>query len=137
VKKTFLHITSIFLAVLVLFSTFSFTVEKHLCGGEIADYSFVGNLERCEMANFDHNTSETSLNQIPCCQDIVETINSSNNELTVVKEIDVEQLQFITTFVYTYTNRFEGFEQHVIAFKDYLPPLITRDISVLYDIFLI
>ncbi len=40
-KKAFLNITSIFLAVLVLFSTFSFTVEKHLCGGEIADYSYI------------------------------------------------------------------------------------------------
>ena len=136
-KKVFLNITSIFLAVLVLFSTFSFTVEKHLCGGEIADYSFVGNLERCEMANLDHNTPETSLNKIPCCQDIVETIDSSNDELTVVKELAVDQIQFVAAFVYTYMNLFKGLEQHVIPFKDYLPPLITKDISVIYDTFLI
>jgi len=96
VKKAFLNITSIFLAVLVLFSTFSFTFEKHLCGGEIADYSFVGNLERCEMPNSNHNnTKETSVNKIPCCQDIVETIDSSNDELTVVKELDIEQYNLL------------------------------------------
>lgn len=137
-KKAFLNITSIFLAVLVLFSTFSFTVSTHICGGEIADYSFVGTLERCEMPISNHNnTKETFLNKIPCCQDIIETIDSSNDELTVVKELDIEQVQFVTAFVYSYINHFEGLEQHVIPFKNYLPPLITKDISVIYDTFLI
>ena len=122
----------------MLFSTFSFTVEKHLCGGEIADYSFVGNLERCEMPKSNHsNSKETSQNKIPCCQDIVETIESSNDVITVVKELNVEQIQFVAAFVYSYINLFEGMEQHSIPFKDYSPPLITKNISVLYNTFLI
>ncbi len=137
-KKAFLHIVSIFLAVLVLFSTFSFTLEQHVCGGEIADYSFIGNLESCEMPNSDHNnTDETSLNKISCCQDIIETIQGANDELVIVKELDIQQEQFITAFIYSYSNLFEGSAKNNVPFKEYKSPIVTKDILVLYDIFLI
>ncbi len=123
---------------LVLFSTFSFTLEKHVCGGEIADYSFIGNLERCGMPDTDHNnTDETALNKISCCQDIIETIEGSNDELAVVKELDVQQEQFITTFIYSYSNLFESLAKNNVPFKQYEPPIVTKDIQLLYDIFLI
>lgn len=137
-KKAFLHIISVILAVLVLFSTFSFTIEKHLCGGEIADVSFTGNLERCLMPGTDQDDNhETSLHTMPCCQDIVETIESSNDELTVIKELDVRQQEFVQAFIYSYLNLFEGLAQNAVPFKDYEPPLVTKDIQVLHDTFLI
>jgi len=138
VKKAFLHIISILLALLVLFSTFSFTVSTHICGGEVTDYSLVGNVEPCEMPQSGHNKKEEiSLHTIPCCQYIVETIESSNDELTIVKEFDVQQLQFVTSFLYCYTNVFEALSEPIVPFKDYPPPLVTKDIQILYDTFLI
>jgi len=138
VKKAFKNIGSLFLAVMVLFSTFSFTVSTHFCGGEVADYSFVGNLERCEMPMSTQNdTKESSVNSIPCCQDIVETIEGSNDELTVVKELDIQKVQFITAFAFSFVNLFEGLEEHIVPFKNYVPPLVIIDIPVLYDTFLI
>ena len=123
---------------MVLFSTFSFTVEKHFCGGVLADYSIVGNLERCEMPSASHNdTEETLFDTVPCCQDIVETIDGSNDELSVAKQLDVQKAQFITAFFYSYLNLFECLEEHIVPFKNYVPPLVVKDISVLYDTFLI
>lgn len=137
-KKAFLHIGSLFLALLVLFSTFSFTLETHLCAGEVADTSFLGNLERCEMPNSEHNeTQETSLQKIPCCQDIVETIESSNDELTVVKELDVQEQQIVAALLFSYIHLFEGIAQQPIFIKGYDPPRVSKDIQVLYDTFLI
>ncbi len=137
-KKVFKSIGSIFLAMMMLFSTLSFTVSTHFCGGELADYSFVGNLERCEMPVKTHSeTKETSLNTISCCQDNIETIEGSNDELTVVKELNVQEVQFLTFFAYSYINLFEGQEEHIIPFKHYVPPLVIKDITVLYDTFLI
>jgi len=137
VKKAFLHIISLILAVLVLFSTFSFTLETHLCGGEIADTTFLGNLERCEMPNSEHrDTQETSLTTSPCCQDIVERIEGSNDELTVVKELEIHE-QFVVAFVYSYLGLFEGLILQHVPFKNYEPPIVTKDIQVLYDTFLI
>jgi len=138
VKKAFKNIGSLFLALMMLFSTFSFTISTHFCGGELADYSFVGNLDRCEMPTKTHNdTRETSLNSISCCQDSIETIEGTNDELTVVKELEVQEVQFLVAFSYIYMNLFEGLEQHIVPFKDYSPPLVTKDIPVLYDTFLI
>ena len=137
-KKAFLHIGSLFLAMLVLFSTFSFTLETHLCGGEVADTSFLGNLERCEMPNSEHNnTQETSLNSIPCCQDIVETIEGSNDELTVVNELDVQQQVFVTAFIHSYINLFDDLAGNTVSFNAYERPRVVKDIQVLYDTFLI
>lgn len=137
-KITFKNIGSLFLAVTVLFSTFSFTVSTHFCGGEVADYSFVGNLERCEMPMSTQNeTKESSVNGIPCCQDIVETIEGSNDELTIVKELDIQKAQFIAAFTFNYINLFECLEEQIVPFKNYVPPLVIIDIPVLYDTFLI
>ncbi len=137
-RKAFSNIGSVFLAVMVLFSTFSFTIEKHFCGGALADYSILGNLDRCEMPSATHNeTKETLLNTTPCCQDSVETIDGTNDILTVVKELDVQKIQVLAAFIYSYVNLFEGLEEHIIPFKNYAPPLVVKDIPVLYDTFLI
>jgi len=138
VKKAFKNIGSIFLAVMVLFSTFSFTVEKHYCGGELADYSFVGNLDRCEMPATTHKDSEdTSLNKTPCCQDSIETIEGTNSELTIAKELTVDEQQFVAVFVFSYLNLFEGFDENKVPFTAYSPPFVIKDIPVLYESFLI
>lgn len=137
-KRVFKHIGSFFLALIVLFSTFSFTVEKHFCGGELADYSFIGNLDRCEMPSAAHDqTKEMFLTKVPCCQDSSEMIEGTNDELSIVKELSVEKIQLLATFVYSYVNLFEGLEQHIVPFKNYAPPLVTKDITTLYDTFLI
>jgi len=138
VKKVFSNIGSIFLALIVLFSTFSFTIEKHFCGGELADYSFIGNLNRCEMPAKTHDdTKETFLNKVPCCQDSVEIIDSTNDELSVTKELNIQTVQLLAAFVYSYTNLFDGLEEHIVPFKNYAPPLVVADIQLLHDTFLI
>ena len=37
------------MALLVLFSTFSFSVAQHYCGDVLVDYSFMGHAESCDM----------------------------------------------------------------------------------------
>ena len=137
-NKAFQNILAICLAVLVLFSTFSFTVEKHLCGGEVAGYSFIGNLEGCEMPNNTQTSSEKpSLTKTPCCQDVVETIESTNDELSVIKELKIQQIKFVAIFISSYVSLFDDLEQNTTHFKEYKPPSITKDIPVIYNSFLI
>ncbi len=137
-KRALKNIGSIFLAIIVLFSTFSFTVEQHFCGGELADYSLIGNLERCVMPETSHsNSKETSFDRVPCCQDSSEMIEGTNDELSIVNEHSVEKIQLLAAFVYSYVNLFEGLEEYIIPFKNYAPPLVVKDLPVLYDTFLI
>jgi len=125
------------LAVLVLFSTFSFTVERHLCGGEVADFSIIGNLETCKMPESNDTFEKSSLYKTPCCQDTVETIESSNNELNIVKELELQRAQFAFVFIYSYLYLFDDLEENTTAFRYYRPPLVVKDIPVLYNTFLI
>ena len=46
-KTYLLKIASSLMALFVLFSTFSFTVEKHYCGEFLMDVSFTGAADNC------------------------------------------------------------------------------------------
>lgn len=46
-KQFLSKIVSSVLALLVLFSTFSFTVEKHYCGDYLVDVSYLGKADTC------------------------------------------------------------------------------------------
>ncbi len=62
----FLHkIASLFMAVIVLLSTMSFTIEKHYCGDYLVDISILGNLEKCDMKS----EQAAVLKKKDCCSD--------------------------------------------------------------------
>ncbi|WP_431167901.1 HYC_CC_PP family protein [Tenacibaculum halocynthiae] len=46
-KSLLYKISSLLLALLLVFSTTSFTVEKHFCGVFLIDVSFLGNADSC------------------------------------------------------------------------------------------
>ena len=73
-KKTLLKITSISLAFLVLFSTLSFTVEKHYCGDFLVDVSYVGHTDGCgmEMDALSKTTKKS------CCKDEIHKIEGQH-----------------------------------------------------------
>ena len=49
-KETFRQIASFCMALMVLFSTLSFTVDMHYCGDQLVDYNFFEAADRCSMA---------------------------------------------------------------------------------------
>jgi hypothetical protein len=79
----------------------------------------------------------TTLQEKDCCsnQTIVkegdDTFKKSNTIL------ESETLVFINTFFYTYINLFEGLEENIVPFYDYRPPLLSKDIQVLDETYLI
>jgi hypothetical protein len=135
-KKGFYKSVSTVLALLVLVSTFSFTVDRHYCGSFLVDQAIFSKASVCDMDKPSH--SET---------DLMDQDNSCSNQNILVKgqdelnisfqTLDLNQQLFLTAFIYSYSNLFEGLPQQVISFKNYTPPLIVKDISVLNDTFLI
>lgn len=138
-NKTIGNIVSIFLAALVLISTFSFTVEKHYCMGQLADYSFLNSVEGCEMPMPEDSNDEKEdfFTKVPCCNDIVELIEGTNTELKIAKEFSTETIQFVATFLTSYVYLFEDLPKNIIPLKNHSPPLLTKDIQVIYETFLI
>lgn len=60
-------IGSIFVALLVLISSTSFSVEIHRCGGSVADVALFGKAEPCDMEKATPSCHRNTT--IPCCDD--------------------------------------------------------------------
>jgi len=126
------------MALIVLFSTFSFTVHQHYCGDELKDTSVFFEAEKCEMEKMMAETS-CSLHQKKkaCCEDVVEVVQGQDELKITFDTLSFDQQLFVASFVYTYTNLFEGLEENTTSFSEYPPPLIVRQIFKLDETYLI
>lgn len=126
------------MALIVLFSTFSFTVEQHYCGDFLVDYSLFGKPESCGMdVQKDMHSERSGLSQKDCCNDEVLSIDGQDNLKLSFDKLSFEQLQFVASFVYSYLNLFKGLPENIVSFSDYPPPLLVKDIQILDQTFLI
>ena len=135
-KKGFYKSVSTVLALLVLVSTFSFTVDRHYCGSFLVDQAVFSKALSCGMDM--HSHSETDLmDQDNCCRNQNISVKGQDELKISIQSLDLDQQLFLTAFTYSYNNLFEGLPQQVIPYRDYTPPLIVKDIPVLNDTFLI
>ncbi|MDO5988475.1 hypothetical protein Q4Q39_13765 [Flavivirga amylovorans] len=127
---------SMLLALLVLFSTVSFTIEKHFCGDVLVDISIFTEADKCAMEAY-----EIALEKVtkkPCCKDVVDVIEGQNKlKFSSFEDLDFEKQQIIASYAYTYINLFEELPKLTIPHKNYSPPNLVTDIQVLDQVFLI
>ena len=135
--KIILHkIFSVSLALLVLFSTVSFTIEKHFCGNTLVDVSLFTEADKCKMEAMEIELE--NITKKPCCKDTVDLIEgqdelniNSNDSFKLINKI------VLTTFVLTYLNLYEELPTQIIPHKNYSPPNLVFDRQVLDQVFLI
>lgn len=129
-----LHKTiSLSLALLVLMSTFSFTVDKHFCGSMLVDKAVFSEAKTCGMEMH----SETASAEDSCCTNEKTAVEGQDEMKVSFHSLDFDQQVFLTSFTHSYLNLFEGSPEQVIPFKNYSPPLLVTDIQVLDQVFLI
>ncbi len=135
--KQFLHKTvSFVLALLVLFSTISFTIEKHFCGDTLIDVAIFKEAQKCAKEAFE--MEQALITKKNCCKDELEIVKGQDElKYSKFEDLQIDQQLFIEHFVYSYVNLFEGLPHHVIPHKDYSPPVLVKDIHVIDQIFLI
>jgi hypothetical protein len=140
VKSYVSKIISFFLAALILLSTSSFTVDMHFCCNKLVDMSLIGKAKVCaeKVQKKKEPTKQcTTLQEKDCCsnQSFVktgdDTIKKANTQL------EAETIIFLNTFFYVYVNLFEGLEKNIVPFKQYRPPLLSKDIQILHETYLI
>lgn len=133
-KQNITKIASFTLALIVLFSTFSFTVEKHYCGDFLVDVSFAGETEGCGMKM--DNVSQTKMKS--CCKDEVHKIEGQDElQIQKVEKFSFEKQQFLASYIITFQELFIINESKNIFYKDFSPPDLPKDYKVLYQTFLI
>ena len=139
-KEALRKITSISMALIVLFSTMSFSVDMHYCGDHLVDFSIFDSVDTCIMkAEMSKSSSECSVMEMEmdCCTN-VEVVLEGHDDLKIsFDQLTFDQQVFVASFIYAYITKFEGLDENIVTFKEYSPPPLIRDIQILDQTFLI
>ncbi len=135
-KEIFKKISAFLMAIVVLLSTMSFSINEHYCGDDLMDTAIFSKVESCGMdahravhlkVSFDSDNN--------CCKDVVKLIEGQNELNTYSENLNFEQKVFIASFVYSYINLFEGLDENIVPFRNYSPPLVHKDLQILLQTF--
>jgi hypothetical protein len=119
-----------FLALLLLFSTLSFTLDMHFCGGSLVDYGFYHQADDCGMS-MDGDAMD-------CCDDVELHVQGQDDLASSPDTISELPEVFFQELLYSYVVLLvEDLPESFIPFKEYSPPRLIPDISVRDQVFLI
>ena len=137
---------------MMFFSSVGYSVNMHYCQGQLKSFSFIGKAKTCHdmtesspMKNCPHHAKMLlqkkgcALNKKDCCQnktlliqcDVEKQVQLSG--FTLGNEMQQFVLAYFTTLIFGDVLFAE--ETNLVA--KYLPPLIARDIPVLFESFLL
>lgn len=135
--KQVLHkLFSITMALLLLLSTGSFTVEKRYCEDVLIDVAVFSQIEKCALECFE--TEQEQITITPCCKDTLDVVQGQK-QLTVktFDDLEIFQQQFLASYLYAYNSLFEVLQKQTIPHQNYYPPNLITDIQVLDQVFLV
>lgn len=131
-------LSSVVLAIIVLFSSVSFSVDKHFCAGNLIDVSIITSVERCkgDMKEGNENHSKGLIKS--CCKDVreivegVDVLNTKPSPKYASPDYQFIQNNYFELIVYL--DQQIG-KQNV--FKSSFGPPNKPNLQVLYQSFLI
>ncbi|CAL2057229.1 HYC_CC_PP family protein [Tenacibaculum sp. 190524A05c] len=137
-KSVLTKISSFVLALLVLFSTFSFTVAKHYCGDFLVGVSYFGDAKNCadELGEDDCDSPQV-IKKKNCCKDEVENIEGQDDLRNSIEKFDLEKQKFVVAYVSSLLYLFSEEDQKEKEFLQYSPPKLTYDLNILHEVFII
>jgi len=137
-KQVFHKIMAIVMAFVVFFSTMSFTVDMHYCGDILVDMAIFHKAKTCGMEMETTTTnSELTFFKKDCCKEELIIVKGQDELKTSFEKLSFDQQIFVASFVYSYINLFENFEENASAFLEYPPPLVVKSIYKLNETYLI
>ena len=130
-------IISFLMAIVVLFSTMSFSIDMHYCGDTLIDTALFSSAKTCGMEMQKPTPKECSITKKNCCNDKQISVEGQDELKTSFDSLTKDQQLFALSFIYTYSNLFEDVNQDTTSYKDYIPPLVVKDIYKLDETYLI
>jgi len=136
-QKAFRKISSLFLALIVMTSTLSFSISKHYCSNILVDSAVVQLAKTCGMHDQDNTQKDKHDDKDSCCDDEVKLVEGQD-ELKVSTidfnlELPVEFINFSMVFL---SSEIHTFKKDT-AYQHYRPPEYDPDFQILYQVFLI
>ncbi len=135
-QAIFQKIISPIMALLVLFSTMSFTVDMHFCGGNLVDKAIFSEVKKCGM-EMQSITAEYTVKKPSCCEDISITVEGQEELKVSLDKHELQTLQFALLFSYSYISLFEPLSEKHLPFDHYSPPKLVSDLCILNETYLI
>lgn len=127
-------IASFSLAFLVLFSTFSFSVDSHYCGNTLIDISYVSDAKVCKSEMKDN----FSIKMKDCCSIEIQKVEGQDElQIHYSKELETTKQQLKLTQLISYGFIFIEESSKHIFYKDFSSIGIPINYQVLYQSFLI
>ncbi|PCJ98961.1 MAG: hypothetical protein COA50_00680 [Flavobacteriaceae bacterium] len=121
------------MALFLLVSTTSWTVEKHYCMGRLMDIAIFQEAEGCGMQLLD---AEENI-EMNCCSDEVTFVEGLDDLKITFNDLSSDQQLFIAAYTHSYFGLFDVVLEQPVPNKDYPPPILVRDIQVLDQVFII
>ncbi|AOW21663.1 HYC_CC_PP family protein [Urechidicola croceus] len=132
-KKFFNKTISLALSLIVLFSTVSFTVDKHFCGEHLMDVAVFSAAENCGMEMIQKTSHEVQVKKKSCCRNEFQIVEGNSLEQQAIQKMEFPQLYFVVAFISLFTESFDNSIEQSYCYYD--PPLVKKDITVLFENF--
>lgn len=143
---------AMFMAFLMFSSSIGISMDMHFCGNELQSFSFFGEAEACEMTQpkqekkSDKSCCEAPEKEIKTCSNSeVSKGNCCHNENLVLEsggvfdtsDVSLEQFQQVLTAVIVLVPNFNLYRisNEKVNYAHYNPPPLTKDISILHQVF--
>jgi hypothetical protein len=123
-------IASLFLALLVLVSTLSFTVDAHYCGNILIDKAILSQAESCGM----HQEIPTEENS-DCCDDELKIIKGQDTLKLPIAEFDIDKPLELAVFSLIHFSQLDFSSRNLTSTEVYNPPQYHRDFQILHQVF--
>ncbi|SEC46153.1 hypothetical protein SAMN05192540_3232 [Maribacter dokdonensis] len=128
---------SVVMAVVVLLSTMSFSVDMHYCGDMLVDFSIMEQVKTCGMEKVKTDCENTTITEKSCCTDAQLNVEGAESMKVSFDQLSFDQQVFVATFTYSYINLFQGIDSNEFSYKDYSPPFVKQNVQVLHQTFII
>lgn len=138
-----------FVAVMILASSISYSIDYHYCQGQLKSFSLIGKAKNChEMASKkpschhkkqgQNKSLSCSSSDNNCCNNKTVHVESDfNKKILNVLDLNIQyQFFVVANTLYSFKNLFVE-STFKAPFVYYKPPLIRKDISVFYEVFLL
>jgi len=136
VKKAFQKIASLTMALLLLLSTVSWTVDKHLCMGRVMDVALFAKADDCGMNAAIEAMGATS-DENHCCGDESFTVQGQDDLKISFNDFSFDEQLFLVAFTHVYLDLLPEVQERIYSNEHYPPPLLIKDIQLLHETFLI
>lgn len=146
-KKISRHFAPL-LALMIFVSSMSYSVDFHYCQGQLKSFSLMGKAKNChEMATKistckHHKAKEDSLASESvdknCCNNETVYFESDLDKQLIGSDfVDIDVDQFETVLYSAGTSNYIEFYEQDVPYLHYKPPLIRKDIPVLFESYLL